>query len=340
MSPSTRLRLLVVDGNPEVSFGASFARAFDSLEHDVHFLNNVPWLGSWNQALYARASRRLFRPLSVPAYNAYVLIRLASLRPDLLFVPKGAGLWPSTISAARRFSGARVVFQTDDFENQANTTPDMRRALPLWDVVFTPRRFAVDELMAAGARRAEHLPYAYDPFLSYPPSEADPDMTLADSAVFVGTARPDRIVALEALARRVPVVIFGTGWERSAPLRPLLRPAIFGSELRRVNASAGVNIAFVAKANRDHHVMRTFEIPACGGFMLAERTPDHVALFREDEEAAFFGSTEELVTNARIYLSDSIRRRRIAKAGCLRVTGRECYQDRAVRVLDVVSEIL
>jgi spore maturation protein CgeB len=148
---------------------------------------------------------------------------------------------------------------------------------------------------------------------------------------------------LEALSSRVPVCVYGGGWDRvsaRSPLRHGLRPPVFESQLRAVVASAGINVAFVAKANRDQHTMRTFEIPACGGFMLAERTPFHTDLFREDEEAAFFGSTEELVAKAVDYLADAGRRRRVAEAGCRRVTGRERYEDRAARVLEIAREVL
>jgi spore maturation protein CgeB len=154
---------------------------------------------------------------------------------------------------------------------------------------------------------------------------------------------PERIAPLEALAKRVPLAVFGNGWERvpkGSPLREVLHPPIFGRRLRTVNASAAVNIAFVAKSNRDEHTMRTFEIPACGGFMLAERTGAHVDLLREDEEAAFFGSVEELVEKAVRYLGDPDARRRIAKAGRLRITGRERYEDRAGVVVDIVRQVL
>ena len=235
------------------------------------------------------------------------------------------------------------MFQNDDISNPASTTPDMLRAIPLWDAVFTPRRFAVDEIVAMGAKRVEHLRFGYDPLLSFPPPEGDRDALLANSAVFVGTGLPERIAPLEALASKVPVAIFGGLWDRvtaDSPLRSALHPAVFENRLRGINAGAGVNVAFVAKANRDQHTMRTFEIPACGGFLLAQRTPVHTELFREDDEAAFFGSTEELVRKATDYLANPALRRSIASAGCLRVTGRERYEDRAVRVLEVVQEHL
>jgi spore maturation protein CgeB len=79
-----------------------------------------------------------------------------------------------------------------------------------------------------------------------------------------------------------------------------------------------INLAFVTKANLDDVAHKAFEIAACGGFLLAERTPEHMACFVEDEEAVFFSSAEECSEKIRRYLPDEAARVQIAGAGRLR----------------------
>ena len=84
----------------------------------------------------------------------------------------------------------------------------------------------------------------------------------------------------------------------------------------------------------DGHAMRTFEIPACGGFMLAERTEEHMELFDEGKEADFFGPPEELGDKVRYYLKHDSKRMRMSEAAYQRVTtGRNTYKDRLEQIL-------
>ena len=61
--------------------------------------------------------------------------------------------------------------------------------------------------------------------------------------------------------------------------------------------------------------MRTFEVPACNSFLLAERTDEHAELFREDQEAVFFETPDELVDKARYYVRNAKAREEIAGRG-------------------------
>ena len=55
----------------------------------------------------------------------------------------------------------------------------------------------------------------------------------------------------------------------------------------------------------DQHNPRTFQIAACGGAILvAQRTEEHQAFFREDVEAVFFEGVEELRDKLNFWLRD------------------------------------
>jgi len=347
MSLQRPLRVLVADTEEKYSVGGSFARGFRALGHEAVFFDQKRWLGSWMEKnRVVRLARTAARPAALAALNFALLTEVLARRPDLVLVMKGDSILPETIDAMRR--GARVIvsYHTDDFENPLNTNQSMLRSIPLWDVLFSPRDFIGAELAARGVRRYEPLPFGYDPLLSHPAPHAPlPDARIRDSVVFVGTWAPERVGLLEGLVGRVPVSIWGNGWERvprtSSLLPSLALRQVIDEPLCAILSQAGVSLCLLRKGNRDRHTMRTFELPACGGFMLAERTTEHLAWFEEGREAAFFEGQEELEAQAARYLADPAARRRMAEAGHRRVmAGHHSYQDRASRIVEVVSELL
>ena len=80
--------------------------------------------------------------------------------------------------------------------------------------------------------------------------------------------------------------------------------------------------------------MRTFEIPACGAFLCAQRTDEHQEIFRDGAEAVFFDDPDELKTQVTRYLNRDDARARIAAAGFHAVTqGAHTYADRIVEMM-------
>ena len=257
-----------------------------------------------------------------------VLAALAAAPADIVWIEKGVTIAPAVLRQIRsRYPDTRLVaFSEDDMFLAHNQTRRFVRGLDLYDVVFTTKASNVepDELPALGAREVRFVHQAFDPYQHRPTELSPVEAEALDADVsFVGTFEAARARSMLHLAQNGIVVrVWGNGWAQQASLHENLR--IEGRAMvnapGRLNyskavAASRINLCFLRKLNRDQHTSRTFEIPAIGGFMLAERTAQHEALYVEDEEAAFFGSDEELLRKVRFYLANPEARQKIAAAG-------------------------
>jgi len=76
-----------------------------------------------------------------------------------------------------------------------------------------------------------------------------------------------------------------------------------------------IGLCFLSRRNRNDSTGRSFEIPALGVFMLAQRTAEHDFLYGDGEGVALFSDTKECVDKARYYLERAGERQAIAAAG-------------------------
>ena len=133
------------------------------------------------------------------------------------------------------------------------------------------------------------------------------------------------------------LALYGGYWQRHERFRAHARGFAVGREYRLALGGARIALCLVRRANRDGHVMRSFEIPACGAFMLAEDTDEHRELFKGGTDAAFFTTAADLAEQVRYYLTREAARRRIADAGHRRViTGGHTYRNRLAQILALV----
>lgn len=111
--------------------------------------------------------------------------------------------------------------------------------------------------------------------------------------------------------------------------------------LAKAIANAKVSLGFLRKENRDDYTQRTFEIPACGGVLLAERSRRHCEYYREGEEAEFFESAggAELVSKLQVLLRENTRREQIRTAGRQAVlAGKHTYSHRLQRLFELYAD--
>jgi len=192
----------------------------------------------------------------------------------------------------------------------------------------------------------ELLQFAYSPQIHHPPVENDEDRRQwATDIVFVGNCYPERLRQLEYLVKSMSFAftlsIYGPNWSRvrrRSSVRPFVRNRLLGPEdMSKAIFYAGVTLGFLCKENRDDHTQRTFEIPACGGVLLAERTARHQIIYREGLEAEFFEASdyEELRLKTERLLRSPHYREELRHRGYEAVVAsRNTYKDRMDQVLE------
>lgn len=277
---------------------------------------------SWLAAQVYRVGNRLRYPPDVFGANRALLQAVRAHRPQLLWVDKGRSIHVRTLRRARAAcSGLRLaLYSPDDMWNPGNHSRQYARAIPEYDLHVTTKSYNVAELRAAGARDVLFVDNAYQPDVHRPLDLTDEERrTFFAEVGFVGMYEPDRADAMVALARAgVPVTVWSADWDVTRHAHANLRVHrrwLEGRDYAVAVNAIRINLGFLRKVNRDLQTTRSIEIPACAGFLLAERTDEHLRLFREGEEAEFFASQEELIAKARRYLADEPARAAVAEGG-------------------------
>jgi spore maturation protein CgeB len=121
----------------------------------------------------------------------------------------------------------------------------------------------------------------------------------------------------------VKVDIFGNMWNKAKTSDVSKNLTIHFKELVGDNynhtlANAKVVLGFLRKVNLDTQTSRTFEIPACGGFMIMEYTKNKDRFITEDKQMVYFRTKEELLHKVRYYIQHQSEARTIVKNARLR----------------------
>jgi len=290
---------------------------------------------------YTKAIRKLGRRAFESDLNAEVLQRDRILAPDLIVVFKGQGLRRETLEELRNRRRKIFLFFPDVslFVHGGN----IPRAIGLYHHIFTTKSFGLRDLRERfGVTAAEFLPHGFDPDVHRPVTIPT---TLRDQigadASFVGTWSPKKERYLATVARsingRARLAVWGAQWHRceSAALRPHLRHVGLLGDLyaacilaSTINISILSEVRFGASAG-DAITSRTFHIPATGGFMLHERTPELGDYFTENRDTACFGCPEELASKVLYYLEHPQEREQIRLQGHVRCTREHSLTQRA-----------
>lgn len=293
--------------------------ALSDLGNEVRAFDTTPYLTA-----RPRVSRSLAHRFNIGARLRWLNRDLAAWartegKARLAWIDKGKWIFPATVERLHETTQGSVVHFTPDPQLVFHQSRYFRAAIPLYDAVITTKPFELDEYRRLGARRLLLTGQAYDEVRM---KGAVATAAYACDVGFIGHAERWYRQLLQVVAQepRLDLKVWGPGWTSWRYRRGFSEVAagLYGADYIAALKSMRIGIGLLSKWIPETTTTRTFEIPACGTFLLAERTAEHQQYFFEGKEAEFFSTPEELLDKVRFYLQHPLARERIATAGYAR----------------------
>jgi len=292
-----------------------------------------------------RVVGRMIRAAAVREFNANLSRAARDLRPEMVLVFKGAFVRAETIDALRQLGIRTYCFYPDvSFRTHG---PYLPVALPRYDWVFTTKSFGLHDLREQlSMTRASKLNHAFDPDLHRPVRLTQDDIARYQCDVsFIGTWSPKKEKLLTSLAAARPNLrlrVWGDQWDRAngagALAKHIEHRAVVGAEYPRAIAASTINLGILSErrtgsSDGDRITSRTFHTPACGGFLLHERTDEVLQIFCDGSSIVCYRDEAEMLERVDEYLNAPDRRHAIAERGRRVVESEHSWDARIQEIL-------
>ena len=248
---------------------------------------------------------------------------------DIIWIDKGLTVYPETLCyIKKKLPNTKIIsYSPDNMALRHNQSYQYLKCLPYYDFVVTNKSYIIEDIKKMGAKNVIFVNNSFESSFHYPRDlNSDDYIRLGADVGFVGTWEKERCESILYLVDHgIQVRVFGDKkWQKYKYYSPNLiieSHGLFDEDYAKSFKAFKISLCFLRKMNFDQQTTRTVEIPACGGFMIAERTMEHQAMFEEDKEAVFFSTNEELLEKCKYYLTHDSERNNIISAGynrCIR----------------------
>lgn len=340
-------RIIVVGQTFEESRTVQRVNAMRSLACPVSCVPTVPAGLNYESppSLVQRIRYRLRRPAD-PARANKAIIHEVQRGADILWLDAADMIHASTLHRAKKINQDLVIvwYCEDDMLNPRLRTKQLDGSLSLFDLWVTTKSFnaAPEELPSLGVKNVMFVNNSCDPALHRPIEVSEEDKKNFGSPVsFIGSFEEPRAQSVMHLAQSgISVRVWGNGWSQWVGRHPNLnienRPA-YNEEFAKVISASAINLCFLRHANRDLQTCRSIEIPACAGFMVHERNSEITSLFREEKEAVYFSSDEELARVCSFWIGNDQTRRHIGETARKRTLDLELiHESNIIRIINTL----
>jgi spore maturation protein CgeB len=315
-------------------YEASFAKALEIEGHQIIPFSVKGYLNGLTGRIVSKIPRLKYYLIKL---NNDIINAVIECQPEWILLWRSWYVFPESLKTLKRYGIKIATYNHDDpFAAMSGVRLPYTyryfwywyiKGLPYFDKNFYARKINCEEAVLYGARHAGIMRQYFVPWIHKPMGLTNKEISKYESDVtFAGHYERDgRAEIIKKLVQSgFKIKLYGGKYWTKSVLNSaydILSPikTVEGLEYTKALNASKICLALVSKMNRDTFTSRCAEIPACGRLMLAERTPDLLNLFKEDEEACYFSTTEELLKKVRWLLQYPEIRERISLAGYKRV---------------------
>jgi len=300
------MRLLIV-GADEVHAIENFY--FKYIRAEGVEVNLLPAHRIFNEYYYKNIYNKLRYKLGISdilkKINCLVKETVESFQPEIILVFKGMELSAETLTWVKGRNIKLVNYNPDNpfiFTGKGSGNENIKACLPLYDLHFTYNREIEKQLKADLSARTSFLPFGYDIPENVCKEESDqPEML---KLCFLGNPDTRRAYFLKQLAEKgVTMDVYGNHWHKFIAHPGItIFPPVYETELWKVLRRYRIQLNMMRMHNENSHNMRSFEVPAIGGIMLAPDTVEHRLFFEDGEEVFLYKNIGDCIERSRYIL--------------------------------------
>jgi spore maturation protein CgeB len=295
------MRILIVGSDEVWSLERIYKKHLRELGIDVELF---PIQSYFYQYYYSHVVNKIFYRLGVSSIiqklNDQLLQFAVNFKPELIWVFKGMEITPGTINKLKQLGVLVVNFNPDSpfiFSGKGSGNKNVVKSLPLYDLYLSYDRQICNKIRNDFNLPSEILPFGYEL-----PAGLQNEFSETKELVkmcFIGNADKYRIEFLKKVSSKIPIDVFGHGWDQAAVGKNITAAApVYGNDFWKVLFRYRIQLNLMRPHNPNSHNMRSFEIPGVGGIGLYPDTPDHRDFFGEFGIAHLYTDVDDCISKA------------------------------------------
>lgn len=342
------MRLLLVGAHSDYAIERpylNYLSAINGIEHVELFKAQNRFLDYYDKSLFNKVFYRAGFSTILYDINQSLKSKIEEINPHAVFVFKGMEIFPATLKWIKNNNIKLINYNPDNpfiFSGKGSGNKNITNSIGLYDFHFTydaeiKRRIELEYKLPV-----EILPFGFD----IPPDvyETISLQTEINSVCFLGSPDWQRAEFLNSLANQnIEIDVFGNNWKNFLINDKInAHDAVYDDRFFKILNVYRIQLNLMRVHNPTSHNMRTFEVPAIGGILLAPNTTDHAYFFKPEKEIFLYNNIEDCVAQIK-----KIQNLPLSAIKLIRQSARErsltsgySYRDRAMQVFKIIEKLI